>query len=64
MSNHSEFSLVQSAFEQVRGELAKCLVGCDALVEQLMIALLAGGHCLLEAPPGTAKTLATASFAR
>lgn len=64
MSKQPEFAVVQSAFERVRVELAKSLVGCDALIEQLMISLLAGGHCLLEAPPGTAKTLATASFAR
>ncbi|MDA1054272.1 MAG: MoxR family ATPase [Planctomycetota bacterium] len=64
MGKQSELALLQSAFERVREELAKCLVGCDSLIEQLMITLLAGGHCLLEAPPGTAKTLTTASFAR
>ncbi|MEX0818272.1 MAG: MoxR family ATPase [Pirellulaceae bacterium] len=64
MSMQPELALLQAAVERVRGELAKCLVGSDALVEQLMISLLAGGHCLLEAAPGTAKTLATASFAR
>src|SRR3990167_46518 len=64
MATQSEFSLLQAAFDQVRIEMAKRLVGCGSLVEQLMISLLAGGHCLMEAPPGTAKTLATASFAR
>ncbi len=64
MGTQSELAILQAAFEQIRGELAKCIVGCDSLIEQLMISLLAGGHCLLEAPPGTAKTLATASFAR
>lgn len=64
MGTQSEFSLLQAAFDRVRNELAKSLVGCDSLIEQLMISLLAGGHCLLEAPPGIAKTLATASFAR
>ncbi len=64
MDTQSELANLQAAFERVREELAKCVVGCDSLIEQLMIALLAGGHCLLEAPPGTAKTLATASFAR
>ncbi|MEO8495175.1 MAG: MoxR family ATPase [Planctomycetota bacterium] len=64
MDTEAELALLQAAFERVRDELAKCIVGCDSLIEQLMITLLAGGHCLLEAPPGTAKTLATASFAR
>ncbi len=39
------------------------IVGQHALVERLMIALLAGGHCLLEGVPGVAKTLAARSFA-
>jgi MoxR-like ATPase len=64
MGTQSEFLSLQAAFDRVRDELGKCFVGCDALIEQLMISLLAGGHCLLEAPPGTGKTLATASFAR
>lgn len=58
------FSALEAAFLQIRSELSKRLVGCDLQIEQLMTALLAGGHCLVEAPPGTAKTLATASFAR
>jgi len=64
MGTQSELAMLQAAFERVRDELAKSVVGCDSLIEQLMISLLAGGHCLVEAPPGTAKTLATASFAR
>ncbi len=64
MDMQSEIMLLQGAFERIREELANCLVGCDALIEQLMISLLAGEHCLLEAPPGTAKTLGTASLAR
>lgn len=64
MATQSDFVLLQSAFEQIRRELSKTLVGHDGLIEQLMISLLAGGHCLLESPPGSAKTLATSSFAR
>ena len=64
MGTQSELAMLQAAFERIRDELAKRIVGCDSLIEQLMISLLAGGHCLLEAPPGTATTLATASFAR
>jgi len=39
------------------------IVGQEHMVEQLMVALLAKGHCLLEGVPGTAKTLAVRSFA-
>jgi MoxR-like ATPase len=48
----------------VRAELARVLVGQEALVEGLLIALLCGGHVLVEGVPGLAKTTAVRSFAR
>jgi len=42
---------------RVRGEIARLIVGQQAVVEQLLIGLLAGGHCLLEGVPGLGKTL-------
>jgi MoxR-like ATPase len=44
-------------------EVKKVIVGQDRLVERLMTALLAGGHCLLEGVPGVAKTLAAETLA-
>ncbi|WP_375426721.1 AAA family ATPase, partial [uncultured Friedmanniella sp.] len=41
----------------------RVIVGQESMVEQLMVGLLAGGHCLLEGVPGVAKTLAVRSFA-
>jgi len=41
----------------LRSEIAKVIVGQDAIIEQLLIALLARGHCLLVGVPGLAKTL-------
>ena len=48
---------LQSSYDALRREIAKVIVGQDAVVEQLLIALLARGHCLLLGVPGLAKTL-------
>jgi MoxR-like ATPase len=40
-----------------RHEIAKVIVGQDDLIEQVLVALFAGGHVLIEGVPGTAKTL-------
>lgn len=48
---------LRDAFSKVRTEVGKAVVGQDAAVTGLMIALLAGGHVLLEGVPGVAKTL-------
>jgi MoxR-like ATPase len=43
--------------ERLREAIAIAIVGQSAVVEQLLIGLLAGGHCLLEGVPGLGKTL-------
>jgi len=48
---------LREAFVNVRTEVGKAVVGQDAAVTGLMIALLSGGHVLLEGVPGVAKTL-------
>src|SRR5262245_28961629 len=45
-------------------ELAKVIVGQQEVIEQILIALLAGGHCLITGAPGLAKTLLVKSIAR
>lgn len=49
---------------RIRAEIARAVVGQEATVELLLTALLAGGHMLLEGPPGTAKTFLVQCFAR
>ena len=52
-------SPVRATLAAVRGEVAKAVVGQDAAVTGLVIALLCRGHVLLEGVPGVAKTLLT-----
>jgi MoxR-like ATPase len=48
---------VADSFTAMRGEISKVIVGQDAVVEQLLVALFSRGHCLLVGVPGLAKTL-------
>ena len=53
-------STVQSLLgklSELKKEIQKTIVGQEAIVEEMLVALLAGGHCLLEGVPGLAKTL-------
>jgi len=55
---------LREAFARVRNEVGKAVVGQDGAVTGLLIALLAGGHVLLEGVPGVAKTLLVRSLSR
>ena len=49
---------------RIRAELAKVVVGQDEVIEQMLIGLFAGGHCLITGAPGLAKTLLVKSLAQ
>ncbi|MFZ0544077.1 MAG: MoxR family ATPase [Candidatus Promineifilaceae bacterium] len=57
MANEEAIGQIQQLFQQLRSEADKVLVGLEEPFELLVVALLTGGHVLLEGVPGTAKTL-------
>src|SRR5213593_364125 len=66
-SQTAERQLVEqivSGRERIQTELAKVIVGQKDVIEQLLIALFSGGHCLITGAPGLAKTLLVKSIAR
>ncbi len=55
---------VSSTTDHIRRELRKVIVGQDNPIEQVLVALFAEGHALLEGVPGTAKTLTVRTLSR
>src|SRR3954470_5450295 len=49
---------------KIEAELSKVIVGQREVIEEILIALLAGGHCLITGAPGLAKTLLVKSIAQ
>ena len=55
---------VSSTIAHIKNELHKVIVGQDDAIEQILVAMLAEGHALIEGVPGTAKTLTVKTIAR
>lgn len=56
-SIESNIKIVVHKVSLLKTEIQKVIIGQDLVIEEILIALLAGGHCLLEGVPGLAKTL-------
>jgi MoxR-like ATPase len=56
-------SKLKQAHQKLREQIARVVVGQDEVIEQLMIAIFARGHCILEGVPGLAKTLMVSTLA-
>jgi MoxR-like ATPase len=59
-----DLSSLQYAMEEVRREVGKVIVGQTKMIDQLLVALLAKGHVLIEGVPGVAKTVTAKILAR
>src|ERR1700730_8573061 len=57
MNTEEQIASFRQNYAALRDEIGKVIVGHDAIVEGTLIALLAGGHVLLEGVPGLGKTL-------
>jgi MoxR-like ATPase len=55
---------LRDAYERMRSEIGKVIVGQDLVIEQLLIAIVSRGHCLLVGVPGLAKTLLVSTLAQ
>jgi MoxR-like ATPase len=67
MEGHPEIrdrmASARRSFEEIKAELGRVVVGHEDLIEQVFVALVCGGHCLLEGVPGLGKTLMVRSLA-
>src|SRR5438445_250871 len=55
---------LRDAFNNIKGQLARVIVGQNQVIEELLIALFSRGHCILEGVPGLAKTLMISTLSR
>jgi len=55
---------LRDAFNEIKKQLARVIVGQDQVIEELLIALFARSHCILEGVPGLAKTLMISTLAK
>jgi MoxR-like ATPase len=62
--NRVDTAHLHSSVEKIKAEMAKVIVGQHRMIEQMIVALMANGHVLLEGVPGIAKTLTSKLLAK
>ena len=62
-SDYDAVERLNQAYRKITGELGKVIVGQRQVIDELLIGMLAGGHCLLQGVPGLAKTLMVRTLA-
>ncbi|GMV81018.1 MAG: ATPase AAA [Planctomycetota bacterium] len=64
LSDMEAVKALKDAYDRLREQIGQVIVGQEKVVEELLIAIFARGHCLLEGVPGLAKTLLISTLAR
>ncbi|MEX6690807.1 MoxR family ATPase [Danxiaibacter flavus] len=64
ITNETSLQELLQKLTRLKKEIQKVIVGQDHIVEEILVSLLAGGHCLLEGVPGLAKTLLVRTMAQ
>jgi len=62
--DEAQVQLLLDKLGRVRQEIGKVIVGQEQVIEEMLLAIMAGGHCILEGVPGLAKTLMVSTLAR
>jgi len=56
-NSRTDLTKIKDALQAIKNEMSKVIVGQEEMIDQVLIALMANGHILLEGVPGVAKTL-------
>ena len=64
LENTTTLSVISTGVTKIKAELSKVIVGQKDLIDSLIIAIIANGHCLIEGGPGIAKTLSAKLLAQ
>jgi MoxR-like ATPase len=62
-ADHDAVERLNQAYRKITAELGKVIIGQRQVIDELLIGMLAGGHCLLQGVPGLAKTLMVRTLA-
>src|SRR5262249_54978671 len=55
---------LKDAFDNIKNQLSRVIVGQEEVIEELLIAMFSRGHCMLEGVPGLAKTLMISTLSK
>src|SRR2546430_17732166 len=63
-SDREAVARLKKAYDSIRAQIGRIIVGQDKVVDELLIAIFARGHCILVGVPGLAKTLLVSTLSR